>query len=264
MAELKDSGNRRQFNSGAVRDMQEGKGRMDLVPWGICLDMYRKMLDLVNVNCGLVPKKKYLIPGGLTSVVARIFDIASQMDELFNDEPNISDAECYGEIMYNFETIGAMFMLGYYYHGHLATDGVHPDAILARQEFVHVSFAEAMLETAKHFEDGARKYEPNNWRRGMPIGVYFDSAMRHFMKLMAGWNDEPHDRAFLWNCICGAWQAQTMAKTAQKYENEAKPANDEDEPQKENTDSRNDSIMGQNEDVQEPFKPQFEGDWAIG
>lgn len=29
---IKDSGNRRQFDSGAVRDMAEGKGRCDLIP----------------------------------------------------------------------------------------------------------------------------------------------------------------------------------------------------------------------------------------
>lgn len=30
---IKDSGNRREFSTGAVRDIQEGKGRMDLLPW---------------------------------------------------------------------------------------------------------------------------------------------------------------------------------------------------------------------------------------
>lgn len=30
--EVKDSGNRRTFETGAVRDMQEGKGRYDLIP----------------------------------------------------------------------------------------------------------------------------------------------------------------------------------------------------------------------------------------
>lgn len=30
---IKDSGNRREFSTGAVRDMQIGKGRMDLLPW---------------------------------------------------------------------------------------------------------------------------------------------------------------------------------------------------------------------------------------
>jgi hypothetical protein len=31
--EIKDSGERREFNTGAVRDIQEGKGRYDLLPW---------------------------------------------------------------------------------------------------------------------------------------------------------------------------------------------------------------------------------------
>lgn len=37
MSEIKDSGNRRQFSSGAVRDIAEGKGRMDLMPLDIII-----------------------------------------------------------------------------------------------------------------------------------------------------------------------------------------------------------------------------------
>jgi hypothetical protein len=37
--EIKDSGNRREFNSGAVRDMAEGKGRMDLLPWSAIMEV---------------------------------------------------------------------------------------------------------------------------------------------------------------------------------------------------------------------------------
>jgi hypothetical protein len=33
MSELKDSGNRREFITGSVRDIQEGKGRFDLIPY---------------------------------------------------------------------------------------------------------------------------------------------------------------------------------------------------------------------------------------
>ena len=33
MSQIKDSGNRREFETGAVRDIQEGKGRYDLIPW---------------------------------------------------------------------------------------------------------------------------------------------------------------------------------------------------------------------------------------
>ena len=31
--DIKDSGNRTEFNTGAVRDLHEGKGRYDLIPW---------------------------------------------------------------------------------------------------------------------------------------------------------------------------------------------------------------------------------------
>ena len=44
--EIKDSGERRQFESGAVRDIQEGKGRCDLMP----LDVVAKLLELHNVD----------------------------------------------------------------------------------------------------------------------------------------------------------------------------------------------------------------------
>ena len=40
MAELKDSGARREFASGAVRDIQEGKGRCDLLPLDVMYDVY--------------------------------------------------------------------------------------------------------------------------------------------------------------------------------------------------------------------------------
>lgn len=41
MAQLKDSGERRQFETGAVRDIQEGKGRCDLLP----LDVLSVLMD---------------------------------------------------------------------------------------------------------------------------------------------------------------------------------------------------------------------------
>ena len=37
--EIKDSGNRRAFGTGAVRDIQDGKGRMDLLPWSAIMEV---------------------------------------------------------------------------------------------------------------------------------------------------------------------------------------------------------------------------------
>ena len=39
--EIKDSGDRTEFPSGAVRDMHEGKGRMDLLPWNAIMEVSR-------------------------------------------------------------------------------------------------------------------------------------------------------------------------------------------------------------------------------
>ena len=36
---IKDSGMRREFTSGAVRDMHDGKGRMDLLPWAAIMEV---------------------------------------------------------------------------------------------------------------------------------------------------------------------------------------------------------------------------------
>ena len=44
---IKDSGNRREFSSGAVRDIQEGKGRCDLLP----LDIIGEVLGDAVIAC---------------------------------------------------------------------------------------------------------------------------------------------------------------------------------------------------------------------
>ena len=36
---IKDSGQRTQFSTGACRDMHEGKGRMDLLPWAAIMEV---------------------------------------------------------------------------------------------------------------------------------------------------------------------------------------------------------------------------------
>lgn len=39
ITEIKDSGDRTEFSSGAVRDMHSGKGRMDLLPWNAVIEV---------------------------------------------------------------------------------------------------------------------------------------------------------------------------------------------------------------------------------
>jgi hypothetical protein len=45
---IKDSGERREFSTGAVRDIQEGKGRCDLLPLDVIFHMYDKLGHLTE------------------------------------------------------------------------------------------------------------------------------------------------------------------------------------------------------------------------
>lgn len=157
MAELKDSGTRREFDSGAVRDMAEGKGRFDLVP-----------LDIL-IKC---------------------FELAEYKE----------DADTLRSILVFTATSNPKYLLTAmisYAYAHFGADNKN-------------YLCEAMLEVAKHFEDGARKYGDNNWKKGLPCSCYIDSALRHMMKQAAGWDDEPHARAVLWNLMCCAWTAENI------------------------------------------------------
>ena len=60
----------------------------------------------------------------------------------------------------------------------------------------------ALTRLAQHFENGAKKYGEDNWRKGMPLHNYFDSAMRHIAKAKLHSHDEDHLSAAIWNLMC--------------------------------------------------------------
>ena len=138
---LPDSGERREFPTGAVRDIAQGKGRCDLLPLDV-LALWTGDEILMNIH-------RYT---------------------------NTSDTRFLGYAMDVFVESE--------YNGDINT---------------------AILEVAKHFEDGAVKYGDNNWQKGIYLHCYIDSAVRHYCKYRRGDKDEPHERAFLWNILCAIW-----------------------------------------------------------
>lgn len=137
---LKDSGNRRQFESGAVRDIADGKGRCDLLPLGVISEI------ITSTELSLI--KEYVHTGNLS---------------------------CLRAVLRTF---------GKCYYGDTYT---------------------MVLEVSKHYEDGAKKYAERNWEKGIPLHCFIDSAVRHYLKVRRGDNDEPHDRAFVWNILGAMW-----------------------------------------------------------
>lgn len=147
---IKDSGTRREFNTGAVRDIQEGKGRCDLMPLDVLSDIYKT--------------------------------------EFGADDHST-------KVLYN---LSLFTKSGLRLH-------LHNALIEFYLESKYTNLPDMLLELAKHFEEGAKKYGEHNWQKGIPAHCYIDSAVRHFLKLSRGDTDEPHDRAFVWNIICCIW-----------------------------------------------------------
>lgn len=146
---IKDSGERRQFESGAVRDIQEGKGRCDLMP---------------------------------LRVVSQL--LGGRGDDLSFDS-----------IIYNIHRFQRTDDTEYLYQ-----------AIDSFNDVTRHNMVTTLIEVSKHFEDGAKKYGENNWQKGIPVSCYIDSAVRHYLKWLRGDEDEPHDRAFVWNLMCCIWE----------------------------------------------------------
>ena len=156
---IKDSGNRREFETGALRDIEEGKGRCDLLPLDVCGYLFRFSEEFK-------PTEK--------------MSILSEFDAFRTD----------GE----YKHFSNIIMLWHYDKHKICNKKV---------------LAETFLELSKHFEEGAKKYGEDNWRKGLPVSCYMNSAIRHYLKTLAEWDDEPHERAFIWNLVCGVW---TMIK----------------------------------------------------
>lgn len=138
--QIKDSGSRREFESGAVRDICEGKGRCDLLP----LDVIGSLMN--------------------DSVITEIANFVFTRQTFYLSKI-VKDVS------------GKMWK----------------------------SEADMVLDLAKHFEEGAKKYGERNWEKGLPVHCYIDSAVRHYLKWRHGDEDEPHDRAFVWNLVCCIW-----------------------------------------------------------
>ena len=153
---IKDSGNRTEFETGAVRDMREGKGRCDLMP---------------------------------LEVVANILSDGTHGDRVLEA---IAEFQKSNDTKYLYSALD--WFLKYFAS----------------------STCTMLLEVAKHFEDGAKKYGPDNWRLGIPVHCYIDSAVRHYLKFLRDDPDERHDRAFCWTLMCCVWEVDYREKNKEE------------------------------------------------
>lgn len=67
----------------------------------------------------------------------------------------------------------------------------------------------AIIELSKHCQEGAIHYGERNIDKGAPLHSLLDSGARHLAKFMAGYTDEDHLRAALWNIAWALEQKTT-------------------------------------------------------
>jgi len=149
--DVKDSGERQEFNTGSVRDTSEGKGTPHLIAGEV------------------LSKVLFSHPVDTKEIIANLLFNYSTIQE---DKNNLTDI--YRAISLTLSLISD------------SEDG---------------SFTSAMMRLSKHYENGAKKYSKNNWRKGQPVSRYYDSAMRHLWKDIDNMKDEDHKAALLWNLM---------------------------------------------------------------
>lgn len=69
---------------------------------------------------------------------------------------------------------------------------------------------ESILRLSRHYEAGAKKYERWNFRKGIPVSSFIDSAMRHLAKYQCGEDDEDHLSAAAFNVLGAMLMENTM------------------------------------------------------
>ena len=143
---IKDSGARKEFSTGAVRDIKEGKGRCDLLP---------------------------------LAIVDALLGWETRSDNILVDIENVQRTT---------NTDFLFKVLSTFIDKHYSGDRIA-----------------ALLILSVHYEEGALKYREWNWAKGIELWSFGDSAVRHYLKVLAGMTDESHDRAFMWNIICAIW-----------------------------------------------------------
>jgi hypothetical protein len=93
---------------------------------------------------------------------------------------------------------------------HVESTGAVRDTATGKGRF-DLSPAGPLKRLAQLYERGAVKYGPNNWRRGINLPRYIDSAMRHINDFQDGKRDEDHLIAAAWNLFGYVWTEAEIA-----------------------------------------------------
>lgn len=101
---------------------------------------------------------------------------------------------CIGENTYNYILLEMNYFTNDFNILHLEN---------ALKYFVSMEYGTSIEDYNTAIEN-AKKYGERNRGKKIPgyCSCYINNAVRHYLKLIKGEDDEPHDKAFIWNVLC--------------------------------------------------------------
>ena len=67
---------------------------------------------------------------------------------------------------------------------------------------------ESLKRVAQHYTTGAKKYEANNWKKGIPTERFVEGVCRHWAQYLLRERDEDHLSAVVFNILGIIWNEE--------------------------------------------------------
>lgn len=159
--EIKDSGERRKFETGATRDVDYDKPRFDLIPTTV--------LEQVLSGSSVIK------PTQVTdNIKARMWNLGMSWGHTGNDDLLVElIVMCLGIVNFQEED-----------------QCLSGDKNISGQ--FHLISPKTYYRLAMLYGGGAKKYDPWNWSKGMELSVFHASLMRHIDAIIGGDIEEDH------------------------------------------------------------------------
>lgn len=170
--DIKDSGDRRGFDTGATRDVDYDKPRFDLIPTTVIKTI---------INTKTYPFTRLDEFGVSDNIKAQLWNLGMG----WGDDPSNNN------LIHIIQIVLDVIMQQ------------EKDAPLMHNDdsdnSFHIISPKTYYRLANHYGGGAKKYDPWNWAKGMPLSVFHASLMRHIFSIIENETDEDHLSAIFFN-----------------------------------------------------------------
>lgn len=171
---IKIDGNEASFESGAIRYTKDGKGCFDLIP-------SKTIAQIVNIFETQYDNSSF-------TKLDVIYSMFRYRDDANDTSTNTID-----------RILRALLLSIWVYSPDFEDDKK------LTYDYFEKALSHALIDLAYHYENGARHYGIDNWKKGIPCYSFYDSALRHMCQFLVGKNDENHGISAIWNLFGYLW-----------------------------------------------------------